>query len=228
MENPHNVTSTQVGAYTQNEVDNKISSLSEDISDVKELTQEVEKTIDEHRKTLSGNPHNVTANEVGAYTKSEVDSKLSDVGVDLSGYYTSSEIDTLLEKKANSDLTDTPFQEGNLYVTHTISDTEWSRVYYSNSEKTTAVWAECGGFYAYTDNIASNSTVSMYFASPVKFKNGYFTKIASCASSGFFCSVGTKSQIMPTYITINCTNTKSSASAPNGIWWRVCGVPASS
>ena len=66
-DNPHNVTALQVGAYTKEQTEERLS--------VK--AAEANEELNEHKSDQT-NPHNVTALQVGAYTKKEVDTKLGE------------------------------------------------------------------------------------------------------------------------------------------------------
>ena len=86
-DNPHKVTASQVGAYTKGEVDAKgyvtksvtnglatASALSAETTRAKNAEQANASAISTH-KADKKNPHGVTAAQVGAYTKGEVDAK---------------------------------------------------------------------------------------------------------------------------------------------------------
>ena len=86
-DNPHKVTASQVGAYTKGEVDAKgyvTKSVTNGLATAAALTAEVTRAkaaekanadaIAAH-KSDKKNPHGVTASQVGAYSKSEIDAK---------------------------------------------------------------------------------------------------------------------------------------------------------
>lgn len=73
--NPHNVTATQVGAYTKAEADTKIA-------DAITVVQTDLNTF----KSLKNNPHGVTATQVGAYSKTEADTLLANTLSDSHSY----------------------------------------------------------------------------------------------------------------------------------------------
>lgn len=73
--NPHNVTATQVGAYTKVEADTKIADA---------IT--VVQTDLNMFKSLKNNPHGVTATQVGAYSKTEADTLLANTLSDSHSY----------------------------------------------------------------------------------------------------------------------------------------------
>lgn len=71
--NPHGVTASQVGTYTKQEIDSKDSST---LSSAKGYADSKANTVQNNLNSHTGNrsnPHGVTAGQVGAYTKSEVD-----------------------------------------------------------------------------------------------------------------------------------------------------------
>lgn len=76
--NPHEVTASQVGAYSQREVDLKVGSVAISVDNV-------DSRFNNHEINYQ-NPHKVTAEQVGAYTKEEVDELVNNVDVDLSDY----------------------------------------------------------------------------------------------------------------------------------------------
>ena len=86
-DNPHKVTASQVGAYTKAQVDAKgyvtksvtnglatASALSAETTRAKNAEQANASAISTH-KADKKNPHGVTASQVGAYTKAQVDAK---------------------------------------------------------------------------------------------------------------------------------------------------------
>ena len=93
-----------------------------EISNVNNLQDELDKKVDkvlgkslvEDTKVTSydnhlankDNPHNVTAEQVGAYTKAEVDGIIDNIPeTDLSGYYNKTEVDSLISAIPETDLT---------------------------------------------------------------------------------------------------------------------------
>jgi hypothetical protein len=86
--NPHNVTASQVGAYTKEEANIIYEEINDDIGRLRTIinskadTTELDKAKESFNSHESdtNNPHNVTAEQIDAYTKSEVDNKLSAFG----------------------------------------------------------------------------------------------------------------------------------------------------
>lgn len=84
--NPHGVTASQVGTYTKQEIDTKDSStLSSAKSYADGKAGSVQTNLNNHTSNRS-NPHGVTASQVGAYTKSETDTRDSSVLSSAKGY----------------------------------------------------------------------------------------------------------------------------------------------
>lgn len=84
--NPHGVTASQVGTYTKQEIDTKDSStLSSAKSYADGKAGSVQTNLNTHTGSRS-NPHGVTASQVGAYTKSETDTRDSSVLSSAKGY----------------------------------------------------------------------------------------------------------------------------------------------
>lgn len=206
-----------------------------------EAALEAADAVELHSNNID-NPHEVTAAQVdaytkseidtivsnvetGVYTKSEVDNLLEAVDVDLSSYYTSAQVNSKLDEKANINLEDTPFAESGLYITRTIDDTEWSCAYYSDSAKTDIVWLEQGGYKTYTSSIDADASVSVSITLPTQYKNGYYTRMVSVAASGFIASTGeSSSSDSGTTLTVTLVNKNTSAAAPKGIWWQTAGA----
>ncbi|MCM1265257.1 MAG: hypothetical protein NC200_03575 [Candidatus Gastranaerophilales bacterium] len=198
--------------------------------------------VELHANNLE-NPHEVTAAQVDSYTKSEVDVLLSNVevdaytkteiddklanlnvNVDLSSYYTSSQVNTKLNTKANTNLEDTPFAESGLYITQTNNNTEWSRAFYSDVEKTNLVWLEQGGYNEYSNSVASDSSVTVSISLPIKYNNGYYTRVITPVTAGFLCSTDASSASdNGSTLNVCLTNKNTSASSPVGFWWQTSG-----
>lgn len=100
VSNPHNVTASQVGTYTKSEIDSKDSSVlnsaknytysqadintkdSSTLSSAKSYADTKANAVQNNLNSHVGNrnnPHGVTASQVGTYTKSEIDSKDSNI-----------------------------------------------------------------------------------------------------------------------------------------------------
>ena len=107
VSNPHNVTASQVGTYTKSEIDSKDSSVlnsaknytysqadinSKDSSTLSSAKSYADTKVNAVQSSLNShvgnrnNPHGVTASQVGAYTKSETDSKDSNVLLQSKSY----------------------------------------------------------------------------------------------------------------------------------------------
>jgi hypothetical protein len=72
FENPHNVTAEQVGTYAKGEVFTKAETMTEIEVYVSNELGVIYGDFDSHTANEE-NPHNVTAEQVGAYTKGEID-----------------------------------------------------------------------------------------------------------------------------------------------------------
>ena len=86
VENPHQVTAAQVGLGKVNNTSDAEKPVSTAqataIADAKAAGTGAQSSIDAHA-ARTDNPHSVTAAQVGAYTKAEVDNKISNVKVDV-------------------------------------------------------------------------------------------------------------------------------------------------
>ena len=100
--NPHKVTAAQTGAYSQQEIDTKITAVNKSIA-----------TLDAHAKNTV-NPHKVTASQTGAYTKQETDAKFAELTshggstdgrnlLDVFGKTTVAEVMAILHNKCNGE-----------------------------------------------------------------------------------------------------------------------------
>ncbi len=87
-DNPHEVTAEQVGAYTETETDAKIAdavtpvtdgltALESDVDALKSAADTLSEKASAHYADKA-NPHGVTAEQVGAYTKTETDDKIAE------------------------------------------------------------------------------------------------------------------------------------------------------
>lgn len=64
--------------------------------------EETLKSIKKHLNAESGNPHKVTAGDVGSYTKEEVDSKIDVISSEVGNRYTKDEVDKKFEEVGGS------------------------------------------------------------------------------------------------------------------------------
>lgn len=168
--NPHNVTTSQIGTYSKNEID---------------------KQIQEHSKK-NNNPHNVTATQIGTYS--------------------SNEIDTILSKNYS-------------YITQNTDNTEWSRIYYSDKEKTSIKWIEQGGFKSYTSSIAAGKAVNVSVTLPISYGKGLYTRMASSVNDGIYCFVDIANESdNGTTLNVHLRNITSKSITPSGFWWQTTGT----
>lgn len=214
LDNPHEVTAEQTGAYTITEVDALLTEINTEIEET-ELSIEAAYV---HSQLTSGNPHNVTASDIGTYTSDEIDEMLAvytDTSIDLSDYVTESELEEkeYITQTATSDSTSADYQ----------------RAYYSGADTTTIVWLEQGGYAEYTDEIESGASISAQITLPTSYNHGYYARSATAASGGFLCSMEPPVEDdTGKILSVTVTNLNSEASSPLGIWWQTSGVPSAS
>ena len=127
LDNPHEVTAEQTGAYTTSEVDALITEINVEMEEI-EISAEAAYT---HSQLTSGNPHNVTAEDIGVYTTDEVDSMLAE------------KQDTLIFDTAPAEGSTNPVTSGGVYSAIANIDTSSMDLssYYTSDEVDSAISA---------------------------------------------------------------------------------------
>ena len=181
------------------------------------------------------NPHEVTAEQIGTYTKSEIDAKVS---VDNVQSYVVEQVQKHSLQNNNphcvtatqvgaysSNAVDTMFEDNKMYLTQNVGDTEWSRVFYSDKDKSTIEWIEQGGFKAYTTSLAAGRSVSVAVTLPVSYGKGNYTRMASSVNDGIYCYVEVANTSDDgTTLNVHLRNITSKAITPSGFWWQTFGA----
>ena len=224
--NPHEVTAEQIGTYTKSEIDAKVS--------VDNVQSYVVEQVQKH-SLQKNNPHEVTAEQIGTYTKSEIDAKVS---VDNVQSYVVEQVQKHSLQNNNphcvtatqvgaysSNAVDTMFEDNKMYLAQNVEDTEWSRVFYSDKDKSTIEWIEQGGFKTYTTSLAAGRSVSVAVTLPVSYGKGNYTRMASSVNDGIYCYVEVANTSDDgTTLNVHLRNVTSKAITPSGFWWQTFGA----
>ena len=208
------------------------------LSDCQSVQKGLEDAVDDkiHIHTEDyNNPHEVTAEQIGTYTKSEIDAKVS---VDNVQSYVVEQVQKHSLQNNNphcvtatqvgaysSNAVDTMFEDNKMYLTQNVGDTEWSRVFYSDKDKSTIEWIEQGGFKAYTTSLAAGRSVSVAVTLPVSYGKGNYTRMASSVNEGIYCYVEVANTSDDgTTLNVHLRNITSKAITPSGFWWQTFGA----
>lgn len=208
------------------------------LSDCQSVQKGLEDAVDDkiHIHTEDyNNPHEVTAEQIGTYTKSEIDAKVS---VDNVQSYVVEQVQKHSLQNNNphcvtatqvgaysSNAVDTMFEDNKMYLTQNVGDTEWSRVFYSDKDKSTIEWIEQGGFKAYTTSLAAGRSVSVAVTLPVSYGKGNYTRMASSVNDGIYCYVEVANTSDDgTILNVHLRNITSKAITPSGFWWQTFGA----
>lgn len=208
------------------------------LSDCQSVQKGLEDAVDDkiHIHTEDyNNPHEVTAEQIGTYTKSEIDAKVS---VDNVQSYVVEQVQKHSLQNNNphcvtatqvgaysSNAVDTMFEDNKVYLTQNVEDTEWSRVFYSDKDKSTIEWIEQGGFKAYTTSLAAGKSVSVAVTLPVSYGKGNYTRMASSVNDGIYCYVEVANTSDDgTTLNVHLRNITSKAITPSGFWWQTFGA----
>ncbi len=208
------------------------------LSDCQSVQKGLEDAVDDkiHIHTEDyNNPHEVTAEQIGTYTKSEIDAKVS---VDNVQSYVVEQVQKHSLQNNNphcvtatqvgaysSNAVDTMFEDNKMYLTQNVGDTEWSRVFYSDKDKSTIEWIEQGGFKAYTTSLAAGRSVSVAVTLPVSYGKGNYTRMASSVNDGIYCYVEVANTSDDgTTLNVHLRNITSKAIIPSGFWWQTFGA----
>lgn len=208
------------------------------LSDCQSVQKGLEDAVDDkiHIHTEDyNNPHEVTAEQIGTYTKSEIDAKVS---VDNVQSYVVEQVQKHSLQNNNphcvtatqvgaysSNAVDTMFEDNKMYLTQNVGDTEWSRVFYSDKDKSTIEWIEQGGFKAYTTSLAAGRSVSVAVTLPVSYGKGNYTRMASSVNDGIYCYVEVANTSDDgTTLNVHLRNITSKAITPSGFWWQTFGA----
>lgn len=208
------------------------------LSDCQSVQKGLEDAVDDkiHIHTEDyNNPHEVTAEQIGTYTKSEIDAKVS---VDNVQSYVVEQVQKHSLQNNNphcvtatqvgaysSNAVDTMFEDNKMYLTQNVGDTEWSRVFYSDKDKSTIEWIEQGGFKAYTTSLAAGKSVSVAVTLPVSYGKGNYTRMASSVNDGIYCYVEVANTSDDgTTLNVHLRNITSKAIIPSGFWWQTFGA----
>ena len=208
------------------------------LSDCQSVQKGLEDAVDDkiHIHTEDyNNPHEVTAEQIGTYTKSEIDAKVS---VDNVQSYVVEQVQKHSLQNNNphcvtanqvgaysSNAVDTMFEDNKMYLTQNVGDTEWSRVFYSDKDKSTIEWIEQGGFKAYTTSLAAGKSVSVAVTLPVSYGKGNYTRMASSVNEGIYCYVEVANTSDDgTTLNVHLRNITSKAITPSGFWWQTFGA----
>lgn len=208
------------------------------LSDCQSVQKGLEDAVDDkiHIHTEDyNNPHEVTAEQIGTYTKSEIDAKVS---VDNVQSYVVEQVQKHSLQNNNphcvtatqvgaysSNAVDTMFEDNKVYLTQNVEDTEWSRVFYSDKDKSTIEWIEQGGFKAYTTSLAAGKSVSVAVTLPVSYGKGNYTRMASSVNDGIYCYVEVANTSDDgTTLNVHLRNVTSKAITPSGFWWQTFGA----
>ena len=208
------------------------------LSDCQSVQKGLEDAVDDkiHIHTEDyNNPHEVTAEQIGTYTKSEIDAKVS---VDNVQSYVVEQVQKHSLQNDNphcvtatqvgaysSNAVDTMFEDNKMYLTQNVGDTEWSRVFYSDKDKSTIEWIEQGGFKAYTTSLAAGRSVSVAVTLPVSYGKGNYTRMASSVNEGIYCYVEVANTSDDgTTLNVHLRNITSKAITPSGFWWQTFGA----
>ena len=208
------------------------------LSDCQSVQKGLEDAVDDkiHIHTEDyNNPHEVTAEQIGTYTKSEIDAKVS---VDNVQSYVVEQVQKHSLQNNNphcvtatqvgaysSNAVDTMFEDNKMYLTQNVGDTEWSRVFYSDKDKSTIEWIEQGGFKAYTTSLAAGRSVSVAVTLPVSYGKGNYTRMASSVNDGIYCYVEVvNTSDDGTTLNVHLRNVTSKAITPSGFWWQTFGA----
>lgn len=208
------------------------------LSDCQSVQKGLEDAVDDkiHIHTEDyNNPHEVTAEQIGTYTKSEIDAKVS---VDNVQSYVVEQVQKHSLQNNNphcvtatqvgaysSNAVDTMFEDNKVYLTQNVGDTEWSRVFYSDKDKSTIEWIEQGGFKTYTTSLAAGKSVSVAVTLPVSYGKGNYTRMASSVNDGIYCYVEVANTSDDgTTLNVHLRNVTSKAITPSGFWWQTFGA----
>lgn len=208
------------------------------LSDCQSVQKGLEDAVDDkiHIHTEDyNNPHEVTAEQIGTYTKSEIDAKVS---VDNVQSYVVEQVQKHSLQNNNphcvtanqvgaysSNAVDTMFEDNKMYLTQNVGDTEWSRAFYSDKDKSTIEWIEQGGFKAYTTSLAAGKSVSVAVTLPVSYGKGNYTRMASSVNDGIYCYVEVANTSDDgTTLNVHLRNITSKAIIPSGFWWQTFGA----
>ena len=208
------------------------------LSDCQSVQKGLEDAVDDkiHIHTEDyNNPHEVTAEQIGTYTKSEIDAKVS---VDNVQSYVVEQVQKPSLQNNNphcvtatqvgaysSNAVDTMFEDNKMYLTQNVEDTEWSRVFYSDKDKSTIEWIEQGGFKTYTTSLAAGRSVSVAVTLPVSYGKGNYTRMASSVNDGIYCYVEVANTSDDgTTLNVHLRNITSKAITPSGFWWQTFGA----
>ena len=169
--NPHSVTASQVGAYTKAETDSRDSStLSNAKSYADQKKSEVVNSLNGHTGNRS-NPHGVTASQIGAYTKGEVDNKINGITIgganlikDTRNYSTgmiSSQIGGTGTTTTSEIVNDSKVPSGKAFHikrTHTATSTTQGGRYFSTGSTKLII----GRTYTWTVLVRGSGTVTQF------------------------------------------------------------------
>ena len=208
------------------------------LSDCQSVQKGLEDAVDDkiHIHTEDyNNPHEVTAEQIGTYTKSEIDAKVS---VDNVQSYVVEQVQKHSLQNNNphcvtatqvgaysSNAVDTMFEDNKMYLAQNVEDTEWSRVFYSDKDKSTIEWIEQGGFKTYTTSLAAGKSVSVAVTLPVSYGKGNYTRMASSVNDGIYCYVEVANTSDDgTTLNVHLRNVTSKAITPSGFWWQTFGA----
>lgn len=208
------------------------------LSDCQSVQKGLEDAVDDkiHIHTEDyNNPHEVTAEQIGTYTKSEIDAKVS---VDNVQSYVVEQVQKHSLQNNNphcvtatqvgaysSNAVDTMFEDNKMYLAQNVEDTEWSRVFYSDKDKSTIEWIEQGGFKTYTTSLAAGKSVSVAVTLPVSYGEGNYTRMASSVNDGIYCYVEVANTSDDgTTLNVHLRNVTSKAITPSGFWWQTFGA----
>ncbi len=208
------------------------------LSDCQSVQKGLEDAVDDkiHIHTEDyNNPHEVTAEQIGTYTKSEIDAKVS---VDNVQSYVVEQVQKHSLQNNNphcvtatqvgaysSNAVDTMFEDNKMYLAQNVEDTEWSRVFYSDKDKSTIEWIEQGGFKTYTTSLAAGRSVSVAVTLPVSYGKGNYTRMASSVNDGIYCYVEVANTSDDgTTLNVHLRNITSKAITPSGFWWQTFGA----
>ena len=125
----------------------------------------------------------------------------------------------------SSNAVDTMFEDNKMYLAQNVEDTEWSRVFYSDKDKSTIEWIEQGGFKTYTTSLAAGKSVSVAVTLPVSYGKGNYTRMASSVNDGIYCYVEVANTSDDgTTLNVHLRNVTSKAITPSGFWWQTFGA----